>query len=171
MSAIVVVLMGVSGCGKSTVGERLAERLGCPFYDGDDFHPPENVAKMASGRPLDDDDRAPWLDRLNELIHDHLAKGRSAVVACSALKRAYRDRLRARNAGLRFVFLQGDFDLIWARMKARPGHYMKAGMLQSQFDALEAPGDGEAFAVSVDQDADRIVERIMEAFSQEIRDE
>jgi gluconokinase len=165
MSAILVVLMGVSGCGKSTVGEVLAERLGCPFYDGDDYHPAENVAKMASGQPLDDTDRAPWLDRLNELIHDHMVRGESVVVACSALKRAYRDRLRAGNDGLRFVHLRGDFDLIWRRMKARLGHYMKANMLHSQFDALEPPTADEAFAVSIDQDTDRIVDQIMEALT------
>jgi gluconokinase len=164
---VVVVLMGVSGCGKTTVGEKLAGRLGCPFYDGDDFHPPENVARMARGQPLDDDDRAPWLDRLNELIHGHLVRCQSAVVACSALKKSYRDRLRAGNEGLRFVHLQGSFDLIRERMQARPNHYMKADMLQSQFDALEAPADDEAFAVSIDQDAERVVDRIMEAFSQE----
>jgi gluconokinase len=169
MRAVAVVVMGVSGCGKSTVGKRLAKRLHCPFYDGDDFHPPENVAKMASGHPLDDADRAPWLDRLRDLIHDHLLRGESAVVACSALKRRYRDRLRAGNADLRFVHLQGDFDLIWDRMRARPGHYMKANMLQSQFDALEAPDGDEALTVSIEEDADRIVDRIIEAFGQEVR--
>jgi gluconokinase len=169
MRAVAVVVMGVSGCGKSTVGKRLAKRLHCPFYDGDDFHPQENVAKMASGHPLDDADRAPWLDRLRDLIHDHLLRGESAVVACSALKRRYRDRLRAGNADLRFVHLQGDFDLIWDRMRARPGHYMKANMLQSQFDALEAPDDDEALTVSIEEDADRIVDRIIEAFGQEVR--
>jgi gluconokinase len=163
MMAVVVVVMGVSGCGKSTVGERLAKRLNCPFYDGDDYHPVENVAKMANGQPLDDDDRVPWLDRLNGLIHDHVVRGESAVVACSALKRRYRDRLRAGNAGLRFVHLQGDFNLIWERMCARPGHYMKAGMLQSQFDALEAPAADEALIVSIEEEADQIVGRIMEA--------
>jgi gluconokinase len=163
MTGTVVVVMGVSGCGKSTVGALLAERLDCPFYDGDDYHPPENVAKMASGQPLNDDDRAPWLDCLNSLIRDHVVRGESAVVACSALKRRYRDRLRAGNAGLHFVFLQGDFDLIWRRMTARPDHYMKAGMLQSQFDALEAPADDEALTVSIEEGADQIVGRIMEA--------
>jgi gluconokinase len=160
----VIVLMGVSGCGKTTVGRALAKRLNCPFYDGDDYHPAENVAKMASGQPLNDDDRAPWLDRLNELIHDHMVRGEGAVVACSALKRRYRDRLRAGNDGLRFVYLQGDFDLIWGRMRSRRGHYMKAGMLQSQFDALEAPDADEALAVSIEEGTDQIVERIIRLF-------
>lgn len=152
-----LVVMGVSGCGKSTVGQAVADRLGWPFYDGDDFHPPENVAKMAAGQPLNDADRAPWLDRLHDLIHDHLWQGRGAVVACSALKGRYRDVLRAGNDGLEFVFLQGDFDLIWRRMRARSDHYMKAPMLQSQFDALEPPGPEEALTVSIDAPVEEIV--------------
>jgi gluconokinase len=156
-----LVVMGVSGCGKSTVGQAVADRLGWPFYDGDDFHPPENVAKMASGQPLNDADRAPWLDRLHDLIHDHLQQSSGAVVACSALKRRYRDVLRAGNDGLEFVYLQGDFDLIWRRMQARPDHYMKASMLHSQFDALEPPGPDEALAVSIDAPADEIVAHLI----------
>jgi len=141
--------MGVSGCGKSTVGQALADHFGCPFYDGDDFHPPENVAKMASGTPLNDEDRAPWLAVLHDLLAAHGEKGETAVLACSALKKNYREQLRAGNKSIRFVYLQGDFDLIWQRMQTRPHHYMKAEMLQSQFDTLEAPDASEALALPI----------------------
>ena len=159
----VIVVMGVSGCGKTTVGQALARRLGYPFYDGDDFHPPENVAKMASGVPLDDVDRAPWLARLNALLHEHLERGEGAVLACSALKRRYREQLRVGNEGVLFVYLQGDFELIWERMQARPRHYMKASMLQSQFDTLEPPGSDEAIPVSISAPFEVIVENMMTA--------
>ena len=118
---IFYVIMGVSGCGKSTIGQALADQLDCPFYDGDDFHPPENVAKMSSGIPLNDADRAPWLARLAELITAHWQRGETAVLACSALKKRYRDQLRV-NSQVQFVHLAGSFDLIWQRMLSRPGH-------------------------------------------------
>ena len=147
----VYVIMGVSGCGKTTVGMALADKLGCSFYDGDDFHPPENVAKMASGTPLNDDDRYPWLERLRDLIGEHLMGGKTAVIACSALKKKYRDQLRRGNDGLQIVYLEGSFTLIWERMAAREPHYMKADMLQSQFDALEPPSVDEAIIIDIDQ--------------------
>jgi gluconokinase len=156
--------MGVSGCGKSTVGQGLADALNCPFYDGDDFHPPENVAKMASGMPLNDDDRAPWLAILHDLLLTHGKKGETAVLACSALKKKYREQLREDNNTVQFFFLQGDFDLIWQRMQSRQNHYMKAEMLQSQFNTLEAPTDNEAFVISIDQPADEIVDKIVNEF-------
>ena len=143
------VVMGVSGCGKSTVGQALADHLGCPFYDGDNFHPPDNVAKMASGTPLNDADRAPWLAVLHDLLTAHGERGETAVLACSALKKNYRKQLRAGNEKVHFVYLQGDFDLIWQRMQTRPHHYMKAEMLQSQFDTLEAPAASEALALPI----------------------
>jgi gluconokinase len=161
--AVVYVIMGVSGCGKSTVGEALAQRLGSPFYDGDDYHPPENVAKMASGKPLDDTDRIPWLARLRNLIAAHLEKGETAVLACSALKKRYRDQLREGNDGIQFVHLKGDFELIWRRMQARPGHYMKAEMLHSQFADLEEPDADEAIIVDIANNVEAIVERILGA--------
>ncbi len=132
--------MGVSGCGKSTVGRLLAGQLGWPFFDADDYHPPENVAKMAAGRPLTDADRSPWLDTLHALLADHLRRGASLVLACSALKAAYRQRL-ADGLDVRFVHLQGDFGLIYRRMQARRGHYMRPEMLRSQFADLEPPAD------------------------------
>jgi len=105
-----LILMGVSGCGKTSIGELLSQELGWPFYDGDDFHPPANVAKMAAGIPLDDADRQPWLQTLHDLIHQHLAAGKSILLACSALKGAYRHTLAADNPGSVFVYLKGDFD-------------------------------------------------------------
>lgn len=159
----VYIIMGVSGCGKSTVGQTLAEQLSLPFYDGDDFHPPENVAKMSQGIPLTDTDRLPWLARLHDLAAEHLARESGAVIACSALKKAYRDQLRGDLEGVQFVYLQGSFDLIWSRMSTRQNHYMKADMLQSQFDTLEAPLPDEALIFSVTDSPQAIVERIVSA--------
>ncbi len=135
----VLVIMGVSGCGKSSFGRALAVRLGWPFQEGDDLHPPANVAKMSAGCPLDDDDRAPWLDAVRRWAADRLSAGVSGVITCSALKRDYRDRLRAAGAGLRFVYLEGGPELIASRLAARPGHFMPASLLASQFAALEPP--------------------------------
>ena len=153
----VFVIMGVSGCGKTSVGEALAAQLECPFYDADDFHPAENVTKMSNGIPLNDEDRRPWLIRLRNLLADHLAQGQTAVLACSALKHSYRDLLLQAGAGVRFVYLAGSFDLIWERMSAREDHYMKADMLQSQFDTLEPPSPAEAQIIHIDQSVAEIV--------------
>lgn len=156
--------MGVSGAGKTTIGQALAERLEIPFYDGDDFHPPQNVAKMAAGEPLQDADRRPWLAKLHELIATLSRQERAAVVACSALKRTYRRQLARGVPGVIFVFLQGSFDLIEARMRARDEHFMGPQMLQSQFEALEPPGADEAITVNVDDGSvAQIVERIVAA--------
>jgi gluconokinase len=162
-SAAVFVVMGVSGSGKTTVGKALAQKLDCPFYDGDDFHPPENVAKMANGIPLNDADRRPWLARLHDLIAEHEARGETAVLACSALKKQYRDQLRMGNETTRFIFLHGSFDTIWQRMQTRPDHYMKADMLQSQFDALEAPDHNEALRVDITNSVAQIVTVILQS--------
>ncbi len=146
-----VVVMGVSGCGKSTIGRALAERLGRRFLDADDFHPPANIAKMRSGVALGDDDRRPWLERLNALLRHGAAKGEPVVLACSALKRRYRDLLRRRVQGIVFVHLAGDRALIAARLAARDHAYMPGSLLDSQFAALEAPEAGEdAIEVPVD---------------------
>jgi gluconokinase len=135
---MVVVLMGVSGVGKTTVGVLLARRLACAFLDADDFHPPENVAKMRRGVPLDDRDREPWLAALRSAIETRLLRGESAVLACSALKQAYRDRLQV-SPQVHVVYLRGDADLIRARIQARRGHYFDPALLASQFAALEEP--------------------------------
>ncbi len=139
---MVILLMGVAGSGKTTVGRRLAEDLGWPFFDGDDFHPPENVAKMAQGLPLTNADRAPWLDALRALIDEVVGQGRSAVIACSALKQAYRRRLLHNHAAARLVYLKGDYALIRRRMRRRRGHFFDPDLLRSQFDTLEEPTEG-----------------------------
>ena len=149
--------MGVSGAGKTTLGKLLAQRLNCEFLDGDDWHPPENVAKMAAGIPLEDSDRWPWLDRLNRLLRERT----SAVLACSALKQAYRDRLAAGLARCEFVYLQGSFDLIRERIAARQHRYMPDSLLASQFAVLEPPA--RAIAVDVAQPPERCVEAISAA--------
>jgi carbohydrate kinase (thermoresistant glucokinase family) len=132
---MIVVVMGVSGAGKTTIGEALARRLGWRFIDADDYHPPENVARMAAGTPLEDENRWPWLDKLNSL----LKQDANAVVACSALKEAYRRRLTDGLSDFKLVYLHGTRELIRSRMKARPHRYMPASLLDSQFAALEPP--------------------------------
>jgi gluconokinase len=154
---LILVFMGVSGAGKSTLGAAVADELGWPFYEGDDFHPPANVAKMAAGCPLADADRLPWLARLHDLIADHLARGEPAVVTCSALKRSYREQLRAGNEGLVFIYLRGDRERIGRRLAKRHGHYMPAGLLASQFADLEVPGPEEAIVVDIDASADEVI--------------
>ncbi len=154
-----IVVMGVSGCGKNAVGELLAERLGCRFYDGDLFHPAENVAKMAAGTPLTDEDRAGWLAALAAVMRKGLAAGEHGVVACSALKQKYRDILRVDPQQVRFVYLKGTYDLIWERMLKRRNHYMKASMLASQFATLEEPAD--ALTYEITQTPEAIVNAVL----------
>ena len=151
--------MGVSGSGKTSVGKSLAEHLGWDFYDADDFHPPENVAKMGSGIPLTDSDRDPWLARLHELISSSLKRNRPGVLACSALKKRYRQRLLAGNEDVQLIYLKGSYDLIWSRMSDRKDHYMKPQMLQSQFEALEEPTN--AWIIDVSKSVQEIVQEIL----------
>jgi gluconokinase len=151
---LALVVMGVSGSGKTTVGIAIAEMQGLAFFDGDDLHSPEARAKMTAGIPLNDDDRAPWLDRIGHLLADVAAHPDGAVVACSALRGAYRDRLRAIvGPSLRFLFLKGDKELMRSRVAARKGHYMPASLVDSQFAALESP-EGERDVVTLAADAD-----------------
>jgi carbohydrate kinase (thermoresistant glucokinase family) len=130
--------MGVSGCGKTTIGQLLAERIGAGFIDADDLHPPANRAKMSAGVPLTDDDRWPWLESVGRAIREETRAGGSIVVACSALKRVYRDRIAASAADVNFIHLTGQWDTITARMQARAGHFMPPVLLTSQLEALEA---------------------------------
>ncbi len=158
---MVIILMGVSGCGKTTVGELLAEKLDLPFYDADDFHPDVNVKKMRSGIPLNDDDRKPWLEELSRQIK-HWNKKDGAVLACSALKKKYRDILRADSARneVQFVYLKGSKELILNRLEERSGHYMPPGLLDSQFSALEEPEN--AIVISINQSPEKITESIID---------
>ena len=159
MNTRFLIVMGVSGSGKTSVGESLANRLGWDFYDADDFHPPANVAKMANGIPLDDSDRAPWLAALHDLISSSLKADRPGVLACSALKEQYRQQLIGGNDGTLIVYLKGSYDLIWSRMEKRTAHYMKPHMLKSQFEALEEPKN--ALTVDISTSVDDIVQEIL----------
>jgi len=160
---MIVVLMGVSGSGKTAVGELLARELGWAWFDADDYHPPANVEKMRSGQPLTDTDRWPWLDALNGLMRAEDAKGRSAVLGCSALKQVYRDRLSQGLADVRWVHLKGSFDLIMSRLQLRKHRYMPASLLQSQFDTLEEPHD--ALTIDVGDPPEALVARIRAALA------
>lgn len=143
------LVMGVSGCGKSTIGKMLAERLGWVFHDADDFHPPANIEKMKSGIPLTDEDRRPWLERLSFLLRKEVVTGIHPVLACSALRQSYRDILLAGLPGFQIVYLKGDRKLIAARMNSRPGHFMPAALLDSQFATLEEPSGPDVLEVDL----------------------
>ncbi|SHF92508.1 gluconate kinase, SKI family [Fodinibius roseus] len=154
---MVYIVMGVSSAGKTVVGQKLARRLEIPFYDGDKFHPQENIVKMESGRPLSDRDRRPWLEALARKIAGWHASG-GAVLACSALKKKYRDTLTSRQAA-QFIYLKGPISLIAERMADRTGHFMPEKLLKSQFETLEEPSD--AITVSIEPPPEEIVSDIL----------
>lgn len=158
-----LIVMGVSGCGKSTMATALSERLGLDMVDGDDLHLPESVAKMRAGVALQDEDRWPWLDRIGDYLSQPHAQGR--VVACSALKRVYRDRIREQAGDVCFVFLDGDFDLIQKRMHQRVGHYMQPGLLDSQFRTLEKPqaDENDVIQLPITEPVQDMVEQALNA--------
>lgn len=161
-STPVLLVCGVSGSGKSTIGALLAQRLGWVYAEADAFHPPRNVAKMAAGHPLDDADRAPWLAAIGRFVDETTAAGTPAVVTCSALKRVYRDKLRAGRPNLRLVFLEASYELIRQRLSAREGHFFPAELLASQFRDLEPPGaDEQAVEAAVDDTPEAVVERLL----------
>lgn len=160
--SLVLVVMGVSGCGKSTVAGLLAGRLGWPFEEGDALHPQANVHKMASGHPLTDQDRWPWLDLVADWIEARLDAGQSGIITCSALKRSYRDRLNRRGTGVTFVYLAGDKEAIAARLSVRQGHFFPTTLLDSQFADLEEPtADEPSMRVDVGWDPSAIATRII----------
>ncbi|CAI1862558.1 TPA: gluconokinase [Serratia fonticola] len=155
----VYVIMGVSGSGKSAVANAVAQRLSANFLDGDFLHPRCNIQKMASGEPLNDDDRAPWLAALNDAAFAMQRTNAVSIIVCSALKKHYRDRLRAGNDNLSFIYLHGDFPVIEARLAARKGHFFKPQMLVTQFATLEQPGQDEVDvqAIDIDQPLDAVI--------------
>jgi len=162
---MIVILMGVSGVGKTTIGQILSDKLGWRLFDADEFHSAASIEKMRSGIALEDADRWPWLDRMNAMIRQKETSGESVLLACSALKQVYRDRLANDTAEVRWVYLKGPFELIRRRLEARKGHYMKAGLLESQFAALEEPGNALSFGIedSPDSIADAILRRLQES--------
>jgi gluconokinase len=164
---LAVVVMGVSGSGKTTVGAALAHRWAAPFVDGDDLHPSANVEKMSRGNPLADEDRWPWLDLVGAVLRAAASRG-TVVVSCSALRRAYRDRLRLTTHGaVRFVFLEASRAQIGERMAARSGHFMPAALVDTQFSTLEAPtaDESDVITVSADMPLEPLVETIIAAFA------
>jgi carbohydrate kinase (thermoresistant glucokinase family) len=166
----VLVMMGVSGSGKTTIASAVAQRLGWQMLEGDKLHPPANVAKMSAGTPLTDDDRWPWLHAIASAIDDWRANGVSGVVACSALKRAYRDILIGPRKNVVLVYLEGSHELIAKRMAARHGHFMPPGLLDSQFATLEEPAEAEhPIVVSVAPAPEAIAETIVEKLNQQGR--
>ena len=169
MSGCVLVVMGVSGSGKSTVGARLAQRLGWDFAEGDDFHPAANVAKMAAGQPLTDADREPWLAAIAAWIDAELQAGRRRVITCSALKRHYRDELR--HADVRFVYLRVARAELERRLTDRPSHFMPASLLDSQLAALEPPAADEAAMTVEASDPDRAVDTIVAALARDTHEQ
>ena len=157
-----LIVMGVSGSGKSTIGEKLAERLGWSYEDGDKFHPASNVAKMSAGQPLTDEDRWPWLQAIADEIERVCEAGEQAVIACSALKRAYREVLVHGRNDVRIIYLKGSQQLIASRLAVRKGHFMPPGLLASQFKTLEPPDIGEnPVTVSIDASVETIVDDIV----------
>ncbi|MDW0617096.1 gluconokinase [Mannheimia haemolytica] len=159
------ILMGVSSTGKTSVGTAVAQRLGMKLIDGDDLHPRANILKMASGTPLNDEDRTPWLERINDAVFSFEQKSEKGIIVCSALKKKYRDQIRQGNADVTFLFLHGSFELVLARMQQRKGHFMKPEMLQSQFNTLEIPQADEPDVIFIDIDGsfDEVVERCVKA--------
>ena len=159
------ILMGVSSTGKTSVGTEVARRLGIKSIDGDDLHPRANIIKMGQGYPLNDADRAPWLERIRDAAFSLEQKSEVGIIVCSALKKKYRDLIREGNDSVNFLFLHGSFELVLQRMKQRKGHYMKAEMLKSQFETLEIPQADEPDVIQIDIDGtfDEVVERCVNA--------
>lgn len=168
MSGSSIIVMGVSGSGKSTIAALIAQQLHTKFIDGDDLHPRANIQKMGRGEPLNDEDRAPWLERIRDAAFSLEQKNEQAVIVCSALKKSYRDQIRDGNQQVTFLFLNGSKAQILERLSARKGHFMKSSMLDSQFAALECPSADEidVIEVSIEGDIHTVVERAIKALQQ-----
>ncbi len=159
MQRLTVIVMGVAGSGKSTIGKMIADKLGVTFIDGDTLHPVENVEKMSNGIPLGDEERKPWLNQVRDAASKSASQNQSIVIACSALKKKYRDRIRTGNPGLRFLFLHGRQALILQRIQERSGHFMREEMLASQFMDLEKPnGEADVITIDIEQSIEEVVE-------------
>ncbi|ALV57582.1 TPA: gluconokinase [Burkholderia cenocepacia] len=158
---MILIAMGVSGAGKSLIGEMLAERLSCSYTDGDAFHSAANKEKMHHGIPLTDEDRWPWLRTIRAAIEEKQHAGETAVFTCSSLKRSYRDVLRGTDTDVRFVYLKGSFEVLQERLKSRTGHFFDPSLLKSQLDTLEEPGPDEAIEVSIELTPEQIVDQVM----------
>ena len=163
------LFMGVSSCGKSSIGAAVAKRLGAKFIDGDDLHPKANILKMKSGNALNDEDRAPWLERINDAAFSIEMKSEEGVLVCSALKRRYRDQIRQGNEKVTFIHLHGEFELVKQRMQERADHFMPVELLKSQFEILEMPDSDEqdVVQISIDGSFDDVVERCVTAIQAE----
>ncbi|MDO4697729.1 MAG: gluconokinase [Pasteurellaceae bacterium] len=164
------ILMGVSSTGKTSVGTAVAQQLGLKLIDGDDLHPRANIVKMASGFPLNDQDRTPWLERINDAAFSLESKSETGIIVCSALKKKYRDQIRRGNQNIHFLFLNGSFELVLERMKARKGHFMKAEMLKSQFDTLEIPTaeENDVTFIDIDHCFEEVVSLCVKAIKAEL---
>ena len=160
---MILIVMGVAGSGKTTVGELLAKELSWTFRDADEFHPPTNIEKMSRGLALEDSDRAPWLAAMRATIETYLREGRNAVLTCSCLKAVYRQTLLVDPARIRFIYLKGSYELIDARLRLRAHHFMKADLLKSQFEILEEPQD--AITVDLSDPPEVIVQKIRKALN------
>ncbi len=157
---MIILVMGVSGSGKTTIGEKLAESLGYKFADADDFHPQENIEKMRNGIALSDKDRLPWLQKMQDVIKKHLLENSNIVITCSALKASYRQMLLINHESVKLVYLKGSFELIHKRLKERLNHFMSEKLLKSQFEILEEPL--EAIKIDISQPLEDIVQEILE---------
>ena len=167
MAGKCIIVMGVCGSGKSSIGLKVANALGAKFIDGDDLHPRANIQKMAAGNPLNDEDRAPWLERIRDAAYSLERKNELGVIVCSALKKQYRDQIREGNDSVSFLFLDGSQSLILDRMRARQGHFMREAMVQSQFDTLERPDDEPGvFRIDIDGTFEQVVDRAVTALTQ-----
>lgn len=153
-----IIFMGVSGCGKTTIGKKTADKLGVPYYEGDEFHPLTNIEKMSQGIPLTDEDREDWLEKMSQLIQNKLEAGESGILSCSALKENYRKRLRIDPDRVHFIYLKGGYELILSRLRDRTEHYMPVLLLASQFEALEEPND--VLTVDINQATEAILDEV-----------